>query len=160
MSFSKMVSKPRMFFEKLVRAITFKQLEGNTNTHGWGHFNKQVDMVNTDVKFINFESFFISHLPQKEFAIHSEPIKLEGVFGIFNFPDKMESILSKAMFSRFQIHFFTPKSTRTNTAHANFIDLIREGKVYPLHANNLTELNLVEQGNSSLGLKVKIKTSA
>ena len=153
MSFSKMVSKPRMFFEKLVRAITFKQLEGNTNTHGWGHFNKQVDMVNTDVKFINFESFFISHLPQKEFAIHSEPIKLEGVFGIFNFPDKMESILSKAMFSRFQIHFLSPEHS------SNYIRVFNsEGLVSRPSVNNQSKVLNIEDGDSSPNLKVRVSS--
>ena len=40
MSFSKMVSQPRMFFEKLKGAVSFKQLKSLANTHNRGHLNK------------------------------------------------------------------------------------------------------------------------
>ena len=112
MSFSKIVSQPRMFFEKLKGAVAFKQLKSHTNTHRRRHLNKQVDMVNTDVKLINFEPFSVSHLPQEKLTIHSEPVELKGVFGIFNFPHKVECVLSEAVFSGFQIHFLSPKSAQ------------------------------------------------
>ena len=153
MSFSKMVSKPRMFFEKFKGAITFKQLEGKTNTHSWRHLNKQVNVINTDVKLINFESFSISYLPQEEFTIHSEPIELEGVFGIFNFPDKMESILSKAMFSRFQIHFLSPEHS------SNYIHQFNsEGLVSRPSVNNQLKVLNLEDGDSSPNLKVGVSS--
>ena len=153
MSFSKMVSKPRMFFEKFKGTITFKQLEGNTNTHSWRHFNKQVDMINTDVKFINFEPFSISNLPQEEFTIHSEPIKLEGIFSILDFPDKMESILPKAMFSRFQIHFSSPEHSSNYIHQFNSEGLVSR----PSDTNQLKLLNF-EDGDSSPNLKVGVSS--
>ena len=39
-SFSKMVSQPRMFFEKFKGAVSFKQLKSHTNTHSRRHLNK------------------------------------------------------------------------------------------------------------------------
>jgi len=145
-SFSKVISQPRMFLEKLKGAISFKQLKSHTNTHGRGHLNKQVDMINTNVKFINLKPFSVSHLPQEKFTIHSKPVKLKGVFGIFNFPDKMESILSEAMLPRFQIHFLSPEHS-SNYVH----QFISGGLVSrPSVTNQLTELNLMEDGDSSL----------
>ena len=153
MSFSKMVSQPRMFFEKLVSAVTLKQLKGHTNTHSWRHFNKQVDMVNSDMEFINFEPFFVSHLPQKEFTIHSESIELEGIFSIFNFPDKMESILSKAMFSRFQIHFLSPEHSSNYIREFNSEGLVSR----PSDTNQLKVLNF-EDGDSSPSINVRVSS--
>ncbi len=149
MSFSKMVSQPRMFFEKLKGAVTFKQLKSHTNTHSWGHLNKQMDMVNSNIELINFEPFSVSNLPQEKLAIHPKSVELKGIFGIFNFPDKMESILSKAMFSGFQIHFSSPKSTG-DTAHANFTFSFEEPSIQALPNSQTKELNLMENGDSSL----------
>jgi len=149
MSFSKVVSQPGMFFEKFKGAISFKQLKSHTNTHSGGHLNKQMDMINSNMEFINFESFSISHLPQEKLTIHSEPVKLERVFGIFNFPHEVECVLSEAMLPRFQIHFSSPKSAG-DTAHANFV-FSSEGLVSsPSHINPSKELNLMEDGDSSL----------
>ena len=155
MSFSKVISQPRVFFEKLKSAVTFKQLESHTNTHRGRHLNKQVDVINSDVKFINLESFSISHLPQEKLTIHSKSIKLEGIFGIFNFPHEVESILSEAMFSGFQIHFLSPKSTG-DPAHANFTVYFEEPSIQALLNIQTKELNLMEGGNSSLGLKAEV----
>ena len=66
----------------------------------------------------DFESLPVSNLPQEKLTIHSKPIELKGIFSIFNFPNKMESILSEAMLPRFQIHFLSPKSAG-DKAHAN-----------------------------------------
>ena len=148
--FSKVVSQPRMFLEKFKGAVSFKQLKSHANAHGRGHLNKQMDVVNTDVEFINFEPFSVSHLPQEKLAIHSEPVKLERVFGIFNFPDKMESVLSEAVFPRFQIHFLSPKSATRNKAHANFAVYFKEPSISAPHIKNSPELNLMESGDSSL----------
>ena len=150
MSFSKVISQPGMFFEKFKGTVSFKQLKSQANTHSRGHLDKQVDMVNTDVKFINFEPFSVSHLPQEKLAIHSKPIELKGVFSIFNFPHEVESVLSEAVLPRFQIHFLSPKSTQEDKAHANFV-FNSEGLVSnPSHINNLTELNLMGDSDSSL----------
>ena len=141
MSFSKMVSKPGMFFEKFKGAVPFKQLKRHTNAHRRRHLNKQVDVVHSNVEFINFEPFSVSHLPQEKLTIHSKSIKLERVFCIFNFPHKVESILSEAVLPRFQIHFLSPKSAG-DKAHANFV-FISEGLVSsPSHINFSKELNL------------------
>jgi len=149
MSFSKMVSQPRMFFEKFKGTVSFKQLESHANTHRWRHLNKQVDMVNTDMKFINFEPFSVSHLSQEKFAIHPESVKLERVFGVFNFPHKVECVLSEAMLPRFQIHFSSPKSAE-DRAHAN-LTFSSEGLVSsPSYINYSTKLNLLGNGDSSL----------
>ena len=153
MSFSKVVSQPRMFFEKFKGAISFKQLKSHTNAHRRGHLNKQVDVVNSDVEFINFEPFSVSHLPQKELTIHFEPIKLERVFGIFNFPHEVECVLSEAMLPSFQIHFSSPEHS-SNYVH----QFISGGLVSsPSHIKNSEELN-IEDGDSSPNLKVRVSS--
>ena len=157
MSFSKMVSQPRMFFEKLKGTVSFKQLKSHTNTHGWRHLNKKMDMVNSNIEFINFEPFSVSHLPQEKLTIHSEPIKLKGVFGIFNFPHEVESILSKAMFSGFQIHFSSPKSAG-DSAHANFTFSFEEPSIQALPNSQTKELNFEVNGDSSPNLKVWVSS--
>ena len=149
MSFSKVVSQPRMFFEKFKGAVSFKQLKSHANTHSRGHLNKDVDMVSSDVQLINFESFSVSHLPQEKLAIHSKPVELEGVFGIFNFPHEVEGILSEAMLSRFQIHFLSPKSTG-DKAHANLMVYFEEPSIQALPNSQTKELNLLKDGDSSL----------
>jgi len=149
MSFSKVISQPGMFFEKFKGTVAFKQLKSHTNTHCRGHFNKQVDMINSDVKFINFEPFSVSDLPQEKLTIHLKSIKLEGVFSIFNFPHKVECILSEAMLPRFQIHFLSPKSAG-DKAHANFTVYFEEPSIQALPNSQTKELNLMEDGDSSL----------
>jgi hypothetical protein len=98
------------------------------------------------MEFINFEPFFVSHLPQEKLTIHPKPAKLKRVFGIFNFPDKMESILSKAMFSGFQIHFLSPEHS------SNYVHWFISGGLVsrPSDSTHLEELNLMEDGDSSL----------
>ena len=148
MSFSKVISQPRMFFEKLKGTVSFKQLKSLANTQSRGKLNKQVDMVNSDVQLINLTSTSVSDLPEKKFTIHPKPVELKRIFGIFNFPHEVECVLSEAMLPRFQIHFLSPKLTG-DTARANFV-LFREGSIYPSVTNQLTELNLMEDGDSSL----------
>ena len=158
MSFSKMVSKPRMFFEKFKGGITFKQLKSFANTHRRRKLNKQMDVVDVDMKFVDFALLLVSNLSEKKFTIHSKPIKLERVFCIFNFPDKMESILSKAVFSGFQIHFLSPKSATRKRAHANF-NFNSGGLVSkPSDTNHLIELNFEVNGDSSLCLKAQVSS--
>ncbi len=152
-SVSKMVSKPRMFFEKFKGTVSFKQLKSQTNTHGWRHLNKQVDMVSSYVEFINLEPFSVSHLPQEKLTIHLQPVKLEGVFSIFNFPDKMESILSEAVLPRFEIHFLSPEHS------SNYVRLFISGGLVsrPSDSNHLEILNF-EDGDSSLSLKAEVSS--
>ena len=157
MSFSKMVSQPRMFFEKLKGAVSFKQLKSLTNTHGRRNLNKEMDMINPNIEFINLEPFSVSYLPQEELTIHPKSVKLKGVFGIFNFPHEVECILSEAVFSGFQIHFLSPKSAR-NKAHANFTFSFEEPSIQALPNSQSKELNLMEDGDSSLCLKAQVSS--
>jgi len=144
-SFSEMPSKPRVFFEKFKGTITFKQLKSFANTHGGGELNKQMDVVSSNMQFIDFALPSVSNLSDKKLTIHSKPVELEGIFSIFNLPDKMESILSKAMFSGFQIHFLSPKS-----AHANLNVYFEEPSIQALPDSQTKELNLLGDGDSSL----------
>ena len=157
MSFSKIISQPRMLLQKTESAVTFKQLKSLANTHNRGHLNKQMDMVDSNIEFINLEPFSISHLPQEKFTIHPESVKLEGVFSIFNFPNKMESILSEAMFSGFQIHFSSPKSAG-DSAHANFTFSFEEPSIQALPNSQTKELNFEVNGDSSPNLKVWVSS--
>ena len=156
MSFSEIIPQPRMLMQKFEGTITLKQLQGSTNTYCSWHFNKQMDMVNSDMQFINFESMPVCSLPDKKLTIHSDSIKLHRVSGILALPDKVEGILPEAMFKTFQIHFFAPKLAQENTAHANFFSLVHGDSINPLDINKHQELNLVEEGNSSLGLKAEV----
>jgi len=156
MSSSKMVSQPRMFSKKFKGRISFKQLKCLANTNCSRQFNKQVDMVNSNMQLINFEAMPASNLPYEKLTINPDKLKLEGVSCIFRFPDKMESILSEAVFKTFQIHFFTPKLAQEDIAHANFNNLVQEGSIHPLDINRNQELNFMEDGNSSLCLKAQV----
>ncbi len=152
MPVSKMVSEPRMFFHQTEGTVTLKQLQSFADAHGWRQFNKQMDMVNSDVELIDFTLLPVSNLPQEKLTIHPQAVKLEGVFGVFNFPDKMESILSEAMLPRFQIHFSSP-----SIAHANF-SFNSGGLVSrPPNTKNFKELNF-EDGDSSQNLKVWVSS--
>jgi len=149
MSSSKISSEPRILLHQSESTVTFKQLKHHTNAHSRGHLNKEMDIINNNVQLINFKSFSVSNLPQEKLAIHSQPVKFEGVSCIFNFPDKMEGILSKAMFSRFQIHFSSPKSAG-DKAHANLIVYFEEPSIQALPNNQTKELNLLGDDDSSL----------
>ena len=156
MSMSEMVSQPRMFLHQTEGAITFEQLQSFANADSNWHLNEEMDMINSDVEFINFESLPVSNLPQEKLTIHSKPIELKGIFSIFNFPNKMESILSEAMLPRFQIHFLSPKSAG-DKAHAN-LTFNSGGLVSrPSDTNHLEILNF-EDGDSSQNLKVWVSS--
>jgi len=152
-SVSEMSSEPRMFFEKFKGRVALKQLKSLADTHSRRKFNKKVDMINSDVKFVNLESPSVSDLPQEKFTIHFQPIKFERVHGIFNFPDKVESILSEAVFPGFQIHFLSPEHS-SNYVH----QFISGGLVSrPSDTNQLEILNF-EDGDSSQNLKVWVSS--
>jgi len=154
-SVPEMVSQPRMLLHQPESTVSFEQLQSFANTHSDGHLNKERDMVNSDVEFINFEPFSVSNLPQEKLTIHSEPIELKRILSIFNFPDKVESILSEAMFSRFQIHFLSPQTFIRNKVPTMFDCFSSRGLVSsPSSTNSSHELNLMEGGDSSQNLKV------
>jgi len=150
MSFSKVVSQPGMFFEKAEGTVSFKQLKGFAHAQRRRKLHKQVNVVDSDMQFVDFASLPTSNLSQKEFAIHSEPIKLEGVFGIFNFPHEVECVLSEAVLPRFEIHFLSPKSAKRKKAHANLNVYFEEPSISALLNSQTKELNLLEDGDSSL----------
>jgi len=158
MSFSEIVSQPGMFFHQTEGAVSFEQLQSFTDTYSRGKLDKQMDVVNSDVQFINFASLPISDLPKEKFTIHFKPIKLERVHCIFNFPDKMESILSKAVFSGFQIHFLSPKSATRKRAHANLNVYFEESSISTSPNTQTKELNLMEDGDSSPNLKIWVSS--
>jgi hypothetical protein len=157
MSLPKIVSKPRMFLHQTEGAVPLEQLQGFANTNSRGYLNKQMDMINSNMELINLESFSVSNLPKEEFTIHPQPVKLKGVHCIFNFPDKMESILSEAVFSGFQIHFLSPKSAG-DKAHANFDVYFEESSISTSPNIQTKELNLMEDGDSSPNLKIWVSS--
>ena len=141
MPLCEIIPQPRMLMQKLECTVSLKQLQSSANTYGGGHFNKQMDVVNGNMQFINFKSMPVSCLPNKKFTIHSNPIKLHGVSGILTLPDKVEGILPKCMFSTCQIHFFSPDSAENFTAHAKSISLVHEGSINPRDIQVFQELN-------------------
>ena len=143
-SFLEIVSQPGMFLQKFIGTKSLKQLKCFTNTHSNRHFNKQVDMVNSNMQLINFESMPISSLPNKKLAIHPDPIEFQRVSCVLTLPNKMEGILPEAMLPRFQIHFFAPDSAENFTAHAKSINLVHGDIINPLDINRNQELNLLE----------------
>lgn len=155
MSFGEIISKPRMFRQKFKGAIAFKQLKCFAHRHCWGQLNKQMDVVNSDVKLVDFASMFDSDFMDESFTIDANTKKFEGIHGIFTFPNEMESILPEGMCKRLQIHFLSPCLDK-NRAHAKQMFSFIEGNVSPLSYKEFQKLNLVEEGNSSLGLKAEV----
>jgi len=151
MSFSEIVSQPGVLLQQTESGITFEQLQGFADAHRRGQLNEQVDMVNSDVKFVNFASFTISDFSDEIFAIHSDAVKLHRIPGILAFPHEVESVLSKAMLSRFQIHFSSPEHS------SHYIRKFNSGGLgsNPSLFTHQEILNF-EVGNSSLGLKAEV----
>ncbi len=108
MSFPKMLSQPWMLVQKFKGGIALKQLECFTNTHGGRHFNEKVDVVNSDMQFVDAESIFFSNFTDESFTISPDANELHRIFGILRLPNEMESVLSESMSRTSQIHFFTP----------------------------------------------------
>jgi len=155
-SFSKVTPQPRMFMQKFKGRVTLKQLESFANRHCWGQFNKEMDMVNSDMKLVDFTSMLQSDFANKPFTINFDSIKLEWVHSIFRFPYEMEGILPEGMFKTLQIHFLTPSKLTRNRALTNFDKFISRGSTSEPHSiNKPIELN-IEDGNSSLGLKAEV----
>jgi len=141
-SFSEMVSKPGMFFEKFKGAVSFEQLQGFADAHCSWHLDEQMNMVDSNMEFVNFKSMSLSNFKEESFAIYPNSIKLHRVFGVFGFPYKVEGILSEGMFSTSQIHFLSPKLAG-DKAHANFVFNSRGLGSNPNLFNNQKELNLM-----------------
>ena len=125
--------------QKFKGAVSFKQLQSLADTHCWRQFNKEVDMVNSNMKFVDFAFVLNSNFEDKPLTVNSNPIKLKGVHSIFRFPHKMEGVLSKGMLKTLQIHFLSPKSAG-DKAHANSY-FISGAQQSLSHINAFKELN-------------------
>jgi len=144
MSFSEISSKPGMLMQKLKGRVSFKQLKSLADTHCWRQLNKEMDMVNSNMKLVNFTSMLDSNFMDKPFTINSNSIKFKGVPSILGLPDKMEGILSEGMAKTLQIHFFAPLKPAENKAPANFNQFISRGSVSEPHSiSKIIELNLM-----------------
>ena len=155
MSFPEILPRPGMFSQQLESTVTFEQLQSPANAHSWRKLDKQVNVVEGNVQLINLTSISPSSCVENPLAINSHAKELHWVHGIFTFPDKMESVLSKRMFPGFKIHFFPPANPTRNPAHAKFANFNSRGATAPLLHNNFLELNF-EDGNSSLWLKPEV----
>src|SRR3989304_2805347 len=131
MSFSEIVLQPRMLLQQTKSAIAFEQLKSLADTHSSWHFNKQMDVVNSDVKFVDFTALPVSNLPDEELTIHSDAIELHRIHGIFAFPQHS----------------------------SNYIRLFNSGGLgsNPSLANHSEILNF-EDGDSSIGLKAEVSS--
>jgi hypothetical protein len=151
-------SKPRMFLQKLKCRVALKQLQCPADRHCGGDFNKQMDMVNCNVKLIDLASMPECNLPYKPLTVHSDSMELKCVHGIFGLPYKMEGILPEGMLKGLKVHFFAPPSIARSKAHAKSVNLVFERDVHshPSNFNQFQELNFREDGNSSLCLKAEV----
>ena len=157
MPMSKIIPQPRMFLHQLKSTVALKQLQCFTDRHCWRQFNKQMDMINSNMQFVNFTSMFNCSFADEPFTINFNPIKFERVHSIFRFPHQVEGILPEGMFKTLQIHFFAPELAQENIAHAKSINLVTGTQSQSSsYTNKYQELNLVEEGNSSLGLKAEV----
>ena len=94
MSFSKMLTQPRMLTKKLVGTTTFKQLKGFANAHSRPYLNKHVNMVWLNLKFVNFHVPLLSGFAKKLFAMFSNDLKFKWIFRVFRLPHKVVRVLS------------------------------------------------------------------
>ena len=150
--FLEIPSEPRVFLQQTESTVSFEQLKSLADTHSSWHFNKQMDVVNSDVKFVDFTALPVSNLPDEELTIHSDAIELHRIHGIFAFPHEVESILSKGMLGTFQIHFTSPE-------HSSHYIQFNSGGLgsNPSLANHSEILNF-EDGDSSIGLKAEVSS--
>lgn len=145
----KVLSQPRMFLHKSKRRNSLKQLKSFADTHSRRQLNKQMDMVCSDIKLVDFTSIFSCNLFDESLTINSKPVKLKGIHRIFNFPHKVEGILSEAMAKAFQIHFLTPQTFIRNKVPTMFVNIyFKEGIIYPSFFMNSKELNFMEADGS------------
>ena len=130
-SFSKIISEPGMFLQKFKGRIALKQLNSLANTYSSRYLNEEVDVVNSDPKLIDFTLLPVSNLPDEELTIHSNPIKLHRVHGVFAFPHKVESILPDSMFKTSQIHFLPPAQQQAGKLALSKFKFFIEGNISP-----------------------------
>ena len=149
MSMCEIIPQPGMLLQQTESAVTFEKLESFADAHRWRQFNEQVDVVNSDVNFIDFTPFTISNFSDKELTIHSDSIEFHRIHSILAFPHEVESVLSKAMLSRFQIHFSSP------IAHAKFVFNSGGLGSNPSLSRIQNQLNF-GGGNSAVGLKTEV----
>ncbi len=148
MSFSKILSQPRMLPHKLERRVSFKQLQSFADRDSCWQFNKQVDMVDSYMQLVDFTSVFNSNFCDKSLDINSDPIKFKWVPSILGFPHKVEGILPEGVFERFQFHFLAPQTFIRNKVLTMF-DLFNSRGLTssPIFTNNSQKLNLTEAGS-------------
>ena len=158
MSFSEIISQPRMLLQNSKSRISLEQLQCLADRHCWGQFNKQMDMVNSDMKLVDFTSVFFCDLSQKNLTINFNSNKFERIPSIFGLPNKMECILPEGMTKGLQIHFFPPESAVRNKAHANSKLVCREGNISPLCNNQSVQEFKMEGGDSSICLKAEVSS--
>ena len=158
MSFSKIISQPRVLLQNSKSRIAFEQLQCSTDRHCWRQFNKQMDMIDSDMKLVNFTPMFFCDLSQKNLTITFDPIKFERIPSILGFPNKMECVLPEGMTKSLQIHFFPPESAVRNKAHANSKLVCREGNISPLCNNQSFQEFKLEDGDSPLCLKAEVSS--
>jgi len=156
MSFSEILSQPGMLLHQTERAVSFEQLQSFADAHSRRHFNKKMHMVWSHMQLIHFKSVFNSNFSKDPFKFFGLRKDCERFLGIFRFPNKVKSILPERMLSSCKIHFLSPELTQEDRAHANSISLVSRGSTEPLVSNIQKELNLVEEGNSSLGSKAEV----
>ena len=118
MSFAKVSSQPRMLLHNSICRIPFEKLKRLRNTHSSRNFNKQMDMIWLNRKFINLKSMFTSNFLQNFFAKHFKFEKLKGIFSIFGLPNKVKSILSCSVSKFLYIHFFISCARFLKKAHS------------------------------------------
>ena len=135
MPFPKMLSQPWILVQKFKGCNTLKQLECFTNTHGGRHFNEKVDVINSDMQFVDAESIFFSNFVDEPFTISPYANELHWISGILGFPNEMESVLSKSMSCTSQVHFFTPQNLMFGKSNS------QEKRTKSFMFNQLTELN-------------------
>jgi len=157
MSMSEVSSQPRMFLHQIKSRIPFQELQSSTNTHSRRKLNKNMHMVNSNMKLIDSASISSSGCVNKSLTINLNSEKLERIHCIFGFPNQVESILSESMFEVFQFHFFAPQTFIRSKVLTMFdFNLVQEGVLDPSWINNSKKLNLLEEGNSSLCLKAEV----
>ena len=151
----KIISQPRMLPHQLESTIPFEQLQCFAYRHCWRQLNKQMHMIDSDIQFVNLAFVFDCNFSDESFAVNFNSEKLEGVHCIFGFPNQVESILPEGVTETLQIHFFAPKNSAQDKAHAKSVNLFQEGVLDPLYFNKYQELNF-EGGNSSVCLKAEV----
>jgi len=144
MSLGKILSQPRMLLHQFEGRVPFEQLQSFANTHCRWQFNKQMDVVNSNMEFVNFAPMFNSNFCDESLYINSNPIEFHRVSCIFRLPHKVEGILPEGMAKGFQFHFLSPQTFIRSKVLTMFdFGLVQEGTFYPSFTNNSQELNFV-----------------